>query len=571
MKKKMKKTLAILCVAMLLISLMGCGNKANGSSSNDSAVGSGDDGSAVSDSSASENEESTAENTGSSSREITIASTNLGDFSPFGGYGGSSSSRDHMVACLYDYIAVSTSFGSSFDELELQMAKSINLVDKYTCEIELYDYIHDNQGNPITASDVVWSYEYGKTQGDNERVNSYLVSVTQTGDYSVELKINSEAPGAMEYVLTRIPIVSQEWYENATDDDKVYSPAATGTYEIADMLSGSYVVLDAVKDYWQTDDSLRSSISHQLYDKITYKSIPEDTARTISMQNQEADVNTKVSASDIEFYMNEDGSAKEGWTVSSEYRGSFICMMFNCDESNIFSNMALRKAVLYGMDSEAFRLGTGATAVSGRTLKTFGPDIAGDYNTAWENEDYYEYDLEKAQEYLAEAGYAPGELKIRFMTVNDSDRVAACAVFQAQMADLGIEVEIISYDQALYNTYKYDCTQWDIILDNKATSDFLVSVWADVFNSAGYENGGANFVHDDHFQELLDAACNVHDEESVDAFHQYLKEMAYGVGLYEGVSYMVAQDKIVDFALEGTNNMSMLSFGLADDYSSVVK
>lgn len=566
MKKNVKKLLGTVCAAVLMLNLAGCGGSSTENAENNVSE------SVVSETAADEVaavEESSVD--GGSGREITIASTNLGDFSPFGGYGGASSSRDHILFCLYDRIAYAPVFGSTLDELELQMAKSITYPDKYTAEIELYDYIHDNQGNPITADDVVWSYEFGKTQGDNERVDGYLESITATGDYSVELKINSEAPGAMEYMLCQIPIVSQEWYENATDDEKVYSPAGTGTYKISDMLTGSYVVLTAVEDYWQTDDSLKSSISHQLYDTITYKSIPEDTARTIAMQNHEADVNTKVSASDIVYYMNDDGSSKEGWNVSAEYRGSFICMMFNCDESNMFSDIALRKAVLYGMDSEAFRLGTGGTATSGVALKTFGPTVAGDYNTAWDSEDYYEYDLEKAQEYLAEAGYAPGELKVRLLTVNDSDRVAGCAVFQAQMADLGIDVEILSYDQALFNTYKYDCTQWDIILDNRATSDFLVSVWTDVFNEKGYENGGANFVHDDYFQELLNTACDVHDEDSVNAFHEYLKEQAYAIGLYQNVSYMVAQDKITVFDLDGSNNMAMLSFGLADDYESVVK
>lgn len=562
---KMKKFLGVLCAAAMLVNLTACGNGSDTAATPDDAA-------ADVSSDAEGGGEAAVSESSAGSREITIASTNLGDFSAFGEYGGGSSSRDHIEFCLYDHLAYAPVFGSTFEDLEPQMAKSMELVDNYTCEIELYDYIHDNLGNPITAADVEWCYEYGTstTAQPVERLASYLDYVKATGDYSVEVKIKSDYVGAMEYVLTHMPIVSQEWYENATDEERVNTPAVTGTYYIDDMLSGSYVTLKAVDDYWQTDASLQSSVSHQQYDKITYKSIPEDSVRTVAMENGEADVNTKVTGTDLEFYMNEDGTAKDGWTVSSEYRGTYMCLWFNCDESNVFSNEALRKAVAYGTDSEAFRLAAGGTATSGHTIKTFGPTVTSDYNPEWENEDYYEYDLEKAKEYLAEAGYEPGELTVRLMVLNESGRIAGCTVFQAQMAELGINVEIMPYDVALVNAYHYDCTQWDLFFDNQSTADFIVNTWSVNFNNEATDNGTVNFVKDDHLQELLENACSIHDAASVDEFHNYLKDMCYAYGLYEEVSYMTAQDKIVDIALDGTNNLSILSLGLADDYSSAV-
>ena len=39
------------------------------------------------------------------------------------------------------------------------LAKSWDEVDPKTYDVELYDYIHDAEGNPLTASDVVFSFE----------------------------------------------------------------------------------------------------------------------------------------------------------------------------------------------------------------------------------------------------------------------------------------------------------------------------------------------------------------------------------------------------------------------------
>lgn len=503
-------------------------------------------------------------------REITIASNSVGDFSPFSSFGGNTSSRGHVCEGLYARLAFMPKMGIGFDGLEKQMAKTLTLSeDKLTCDIELYDYIYDNQGNHITAEDVVWCYEFGGQISDYfTNVGSVLANIEATGDYTLSLTINTTAPGVMERVLTLMPIVSKSWYENASDTDLSINPACTGTYCIEEYTTGSFVSLVPVENYWQTDDTLRISIDHQLYDRINYMCISEDASRTIALQNKEADVSSKVTPGDIGYFMNEDGTSKEGWTVSSEYRGSFMYLFFNCDESNVFADINLRKAVLYGIDSQMMFLGAGNTVNDGHALKTYGPTVAGDMNDAWLEEDYYDYNPELAAEYLEKAGYAPGELTIRIMMQNSADRIGAATVFQALLSQIGINVEILAYDTALFNSYQYEEDQWDVIFSNGQTNDYLVTQWESHFNEANYENGTRNFIHDEKLQELLKNACEIHDQESVDAFHEYLKEMAYGIGVYESVSYMVAQDKITYITLNGTQNLEMLSLELADDYVS---
>ncbi len=554
----MKKRILTLVLAIsMVLSLAACGNSAKPSNTTPSG--------AAPSSSASGTPSGDAS---SKYKEATYALSSASfDLSPFGGDSGS---RHAIRYQLYDFLAVQEQFGEPVDKLQGQMAKSMTMKNEVTCEVKLYDYIKDCQGNPIKASDVVWAYEYAKKQGDFGKIGSYMKSIKAMDDFTVEIVANSAGAGVMETLLTGVPIVSQKWFEGASDSDKTSNPACTGTYKITELVTGSTVVVEAVKDYWQTDKAALSYLGHQPVDKITYKVITEAAMRTIGLENKELDA-APVTATEVHRFMNDDGSSKDGWTVLANENGRFNVLMFNCDKGSVFENKTLRQAVLYAIDFEQVRLGYGNTASSGSTMHDFCVPVAGDYNKAWDSEDYYSHNVEKAKTLLAEAGYKPGQLKIRLMNQNSTTANAGMAVIQAFLGEIGIEVEILSYDQALFNTYKFDSTQWDIIVDSKYTTDYVVSAWALCFDNKSFENGTANFVHDDMLQTLLEKSLYVHDKGSIDEFHNYLKEQAYGVGMFYNYAYIVAQSGITEIGLDGTRNIALNASTYVDNYETVVK
>lgn len=108
---------------------------------------------------------------------------------------------------LYDCLCTTLGFDAEIDELEGQIAKSWKLSDDMlSIEIEIYEYVHDNQGNAIKASDVKFSYEAQIAAGTNDRIRSYIDSIEVTGDYTLTIKMQSTAVGAAKYVLTAVPI-----------------------------------------------------------------------------------------------------------------------------------------------------------------------------------------------------------------------------------------------------------------------------------------------------------------------------------------------------------------------------
>ena len=136
---------------------------------------------------------------------------------------------------------------------------------------------------------------------------------------------------------------------------------------------------------------------------------------------------------------------------------------------------------------------------------------------------------------------------------------------------MGIDCELMPVDQALFNSYKYDNTKWDIIVDSKATSDYVTSVWENVFDTRAFQNGSACFTHDDKLQTLLETAANTEttSEAALQEFHDYLKDQAYAVGMFWNYSYYVAQDGITEIPQDGFGNVTASTLGIAEDYVSV--
>lgn len=247
-------------------------------------------------------------------------------------------------------------------------------------------------------------------------------------------------------------------------------------------------------------------------------------------------------------------------------------LMFNNDNSVFADNKELRQAVLYAIDFNSVRLGYGNTPTNGKPCHDFAPNIASDYLDEWDQEDYYDYNLDKAKELMAQAGYPDGGITVSLMYQNSTTATAGLTVLQSYLAEVGITVELNPVDQALFNSYKYDDTKWDMIVDSKATTDFVTTVWQNVFDTNSFANGSACFTHDDQLQALLEAAADA--EKSTDddlrAFHNYLRDQAYAVGMFWNYFYYVAREGLT-MCQDGFGNVTPSTIVPAADFVSVGK
>lgn len=555
-----KKLFSLLLTACMLIGLLaGCGSSDTPSKTTEAPI----------ETTVPEATEAEVNEPAADKNLVFVISSDNGDLSPFGGDSGG---RHHTYRMLYDCLCASYGLGNTVKELQSQIAKSWNVVDGTTVDVEIYDYVKDSKGNHITAEDVVYSYEQAIASGTMEKLNGYLDKVTATGDYTVRITLTSASKGAMEWSLTTVPIISKAWFSAASYADKTSDPATTGAYLLKEFSSGSHTTLERDPDYWQTDESLRSYYDSQNYNTITINVLKESSMRVIALENGETDACQNVPAAEISTFLNDDGTAVDGWSVYPDENGRMNVLMFNNDNSVFADNKELRQAVLYAIDFNSVRLGYGNTPTNGKPCHDFAPNIASDYLDEWDQEDYYDYNLDKAKELMAQAGYPDGGITVSLMYQNSTTATAGLTVLQSYLAEVGITVELNPVDQALFNSYKYDDTKWDMIVDSKATTDFVTTVWQNVFDTNSFANGSACFTHDDQLQALLEAAADA--EKSTDddlrAFHNYLRDQAYAVGMFWNYSYYVAREGLT-MCQDGFGNVTPSTIVPAADFVSVGK
>ena len=487
------------------------------------------------------------------------------DMSPFG---ANSIPRMWMCQNVYGSLFCTPYYGATLEELQPWLAKSYEKVDDLTYKVELYDYIKDSKGNDITADDVVFSYEKMYSNGGETRIGTYLDNIEVVDDYHMIFHLKKYGPGVMEFLLGNytLNICDKEWYESASDEEKYNDPACTGAYQIVDYIAGSGITLEAVEDYWQTDESLRCVSEAQNVKTIEYKVITETSMRSIALENGEIDA-TVIDASELSrFYDGE--NAVDGYSVAIN-GGTFCQTVFlNMDsgKSPLADDENLRKAALYALDSESILYGGDYDETTAEVCASLGTSTMTGYDESWA-EDYFNYDPDKAKEYYEASGHAPGEVTIRLLS-RTSIADGIHAVMVANLEAAGFSVELLSYDQALFNTYKTDSTQWDMIYDNKGATGNIVTGWDNNFNPAGFENGSVCFTHDDTLTELLNTATTTGSEEDINAFQDYLKELACCKGLFTSKNLMVGQKGILNLDVNSNMMPRVNSFTFASDYQS---
>lgn len=444
--------------------------------------------------------------------------------------------------------------------MELVAAKEITKVDDTTWHIVLND-VTDSKGNKITANDVKFSFDKNYELGYYAYVNNFYDSIEVLSDTELNFKTKTADEGGFESAVINTAICSQAWYESASEDEILNNPATTGAYSVVDVQNGHSVTLQAREDYWKTEDP--TTTEKQNVKTIQILCMSEDDARSIALENGEVDyAQVSYIAYDRIFRNN------PSYEIYQIPKFMNAILIFNCDPSSAAADANVRKAVSYALDiDQVFLLGQGNDSY--QLHHDICPDVTPDYVKAWNDEDYYTRDLAKSAEYLEAAGYKAGELTLRFIVRAQAPQ-QPYVVMQQQLAEAGINMEIVAYDRAVFNTYYADNTAWDFAESGSEVTDFTANFWSRMFSAEIYgEKGSENNIHDDKLQELLKAAVATRSEADMDAFHQYYTyEQCYAIGMYNEVNYFVARKGITDIAL-GTDNATLQAMTFTSDYSPV--
>lgn len=508
--KKFKKTLAILLAVMCLMTclLAGCGDSGSNPSNNpgpgnsSNAGGGGGEGTQ-----------------GQGASEITIGFVSTVDsIGPFISY------NDVMTQLRYYFWEFLAVVDNNF-ELQPSIAESWETTDGgFTYEFKLYDYVTDSAGNPITADDVVFSYNTFKASGRSNEMSN-VVSIEAVDKYTVRMALVSNSIGVLEDALL-CPIVSKTAYENSSDEMAI-DPIGTGRYVVESFEPASSIVFVKREDYWQTEE-LASPFSQANIDKMTFRFINDASQCAIAFETGDLDMVVNLPMTTLTQYVGNDA-------YTFEVRDSQgIQMYFSGDSHSPVSNdQKLRQAICYAIDNQGMI--DVCNSGYGSPLYDYSVSDTGDFNPDWMKEDYYNFDPEKAKALVDESNYNGESIYILVPSMDTYKRYAQ--IVQGYLLAVGIKAEVYDVQSALYSTSFRDPTQYDLVL-NPGTAVFTVQWWQRRLSQDQNSGSTINGFVDNQLQALLDGCSTVenHTVENVNACHDYITEQAYVYGLFTSVS-----------------------------------
>lgn len=514
-QKKMRRGFALLAAAGIMASaLAGCGG------SDTSPESAAETGTAAETTEQSEAPEMDTERKSTANTEETYGKITVGlsddpkDLGP-GGYGATS----FMIVVPNYY---ETLFDLEDNNYKPILAKDYEEVDDLHWDVHLYDYIKDSNGNPITASDVVFSIQVLQESGHAVKYD-YFESAEAIDDYTVRFTWTKpiDSVGALEWPWCRTFIISQKSYE---EGNFTSNPVGTGAYKVEEYVAGSKVVLTRNENYWQTEE-LRDPDHRANVDTIQYDVITETSQHVIALSSDEIQYSQYVPSENVKDF-EEGGQYAAGHDVYVTQGSSLEVMMGNATEGKITADPNFRLAMWYALDNNAIATAVGTYLPS----EAFGTPFFSDYYESWETAEgnyHAVMDVEKAKEYLEKTDYN-GEKLVLFGTSDEATKTALTMV-QSLLLNVGINTEIKTEEGNMFENDMLDPANWDILYKDCGGGS-QVGEWNRFTNNNEFGTGmNMSFIHDDKLQELYETAASLegHNEEGMTDFVDYVQENGY--------------------------------------------
>jgi ABC-type transport system substrate-binding protein len=220
--------------------------------------------------------------------------------------------------------------------------------------------------------------------------------------------------------------------------------------------------------------------------------------------------------------------------------------MFSGDKSSpVADDLYLRQAILYSLDKQGII--DAALGGAGEPEYTLGPDKYTDFDPAWKTQDYYNFNLDKAKEALAKSNYKGQTL--RYLVSNAEIYSKTALVIQACCSQIGVKVDLVPVDQALYNVNKTKPATFDMLVSEHVSVDYLASIWLNELDARVWNGTTEYGVKDDELQQALAFALTVegHTLPNMDKVHRIYRDKAYGIGLFNPTNFAVGVSNIKDF------------------------
>lgn len=419
-----------------------------------------------------------------------------------------------------------------------------------------------SDGSPLTAENVVKNFDL-YANGDEERL---LTSSEQITNYeygevlaedTVRFHFSAPAPGFAQATSSfNAGLLSDETLEFANQDfapGNAVNVIGSGPFVITDEDLGTNLTITAREDY----DWAPPSHDHQgraLLDEVNYVLAGEESVRVGGLVAGQADIARQVEAP-VERHLLDEGMN----VVSHGTNGMNNQLVFRFQHPRL-SDIRVRQALIHGINREEIM-----HVLFSDSYPMASSSVAATALGYREQEDAYEFDPQRAEELLDEAGWTRQGEGIRTrdgqrlsLTINEAvpqprSREVITKV-QEQLRHIGVEIHLNPGDNASQNADSLDQNIIQIrhTMVGRADYDVIKSLYhSDNRNELLNLAGAGEELGDPVLEEMLEAVASAPVEAERDQIageiQDYLTEQAYVLPLFEEPQVYGLQPYIKDF------------------------
>lgn len=377
---------------------------------------------------------------------------------------------------------------------------------------------HD--GEPFNADAVVFNFDRWMNEKNPHRgTGTYfwyklffggfpgiVESVKALDPQTVELKLSKPyAPLLSTISGYGFAIVSPKAIKEKGADIAKH-PVGTGAYKFVEWVKDDRVVIERYAEYWGEPAQ---------NEKVIFRPMPDAQSRAFALQAGQINLLRNLHPDHIP-QVNADPNSK----VVMQASLGFAYLAFNTNKAP-WNDVRVRKAVAYALDKKSLvdTVGSGI-AVEGKL--PYPPAYWG-YHEGLKD---YEHNLAEAKRLLAEAGFPEGFKTTLWAMPIARDYIPeprkTAEVLQADLAKVGIQAEIVSYDWGTY-LEKLTKGEQDMFLlglsSLSADPDFHLRF---TFDGKG---GGRTFYKSDRYASLMEQGLTEQDQTKRVQIYKQVQEV----------------------------------------------
>ena len=407
-----------------------------------------------------------------------------------------------------------------------RLAEKWERIDEKTVRFSLRKGVKFHSGNEMTALDVRWTFDRLKRSPDFKGIFAPFESLNIVDKYTVDIVTKEPYPLVLHTATYIFPMDSQFYTgfdANGKSKDAIVkhgdafastNASGTGPYIITSREQGVRVDFERFKNYWDTG-------SPGNVDKIVFTPIKEDPTRVAALLSGDVDFVAPVPPADLERI---DKDANTDLVTMSGTR--IITFQLNQERRKEFKDARVRQAIVYAVNNagivEKIMKGFGTAAAQQSPKGYLG------YNANLKPR----YDLAKAKQLMAEAGYGDG-FSVTMMAPNNryvnDDKIAEAVA--GMLSKINIKVDLKTMPKAQYWP-KFDERAADIMMigwhsDTEDSSNFTEFLTMTPDTETGYGQYNSGNFSNARVDELVLANQKETDEAKRTAMLQEIEQILH--------------------------------------------